>query len=128
MQIQFSTNAADMKRTCRRVGMRSTCQSKFITFKIAAKDVEITANGVSETLAAKIKQEGRVSIPSAILDGVLRTLPYFGERTIKIGFSEGRMRVDNMVFHNRMIVLSDSVSSDRRQSFLGRRSFASELA
>ena len=132
MQIQFSTNAADMNRTCRRVGTKLALQSKysneFITFKITARNVEITVDGTAEGLAAKVQHEGKVSIPCTILYGIIRTLPYFGQREIEVGFSEGKMHIDGVAFHSRVIVPSHSVSPERRQSFLKGKSSASQLA
>jgi predicted secreted protein len=115
MQIQFSLNAADMSRACRRLGAtlsdNSGNEGELIAFNIAAKNVEITSNGTSEGFAAKVRGGGEVSIPCAVLQGVIRTLPYFGRKTIDVAFSDGSMRVASLVFHHRLIVLRDSFAS-----------------
>ena len=128
--IQFSLNAADMNRACRRLGEtlahKTKCGNDAIAFNIASRCVEITANGASEGLAAEVQREGRASIPRSVLHGVIKTLPYFGRRNIEFGFSEGRMHVDSMVFHHKMIVLSDSAFPQRGPSFRKRAPFSSQ--
>ena len=128
MRILFSLNAAEMNRAFCRFRTPPAGPSKNrsdrIAFTIGARRMEITAAGTSEGLAADVHREGRVSVPSAVMHGVIRTLPYFGHRRILVGFSEGKMCVDNVVFHNRMIELSDSIPTRRGRSFLKRRSLA----
>ena len=120
MQILFSLSAAKMNRACCRLGPTMTGQAKDavdrIAFTIDDRFVEIAANKASEGLAAEVQRKGRVSVPSTVMHGVITTLPYFGRKKIQVGFSEGKMRVDSMVFHHRMIVLTDSTASRRRQS------------
>ena len=120
MQILFSLSAAEMNRACCRLGPRLTGRTTTgvdrVAFTIDDQCVEIAANETSAGLAAEVQRKGRVSVPSTVMHGVITTLPYFGHRKIQIGFSEGKMRVDNMVFHHRMIVLTDSFGGPRRQS------------
>lgn len=111
MIILFSSNAAEMNRAFRRLAWPDSSKSKTghmpIAFNISSHSVKITANGGSQALPAEVRREGTAFIPYVVLQGVARTLPYFGHRDIEIAFSDGKMRVDGMVFHNRMIVLSN---------------------
>lgn len=100
-----------MNRACCRLRTTLTGPAKKrvdrIAFTIAARSVEIATNETAEGVAAEVQRKGRVSVPYTVIDGVITTLPYFGYKKIQVGFSNGKMRVDSMVFHNRMIVLSD---------------------
>lgn len=120
MQILFSLSASEMNRACCRLrpsltGHATTGVDR-VAFTIDDRFVEIAANEASEGLAAEVQRKGRVSVPSTVMHGVITTLPYFGRKKIQVGFSDGKMRVDNMVFHHRMIFLTDSRASRRRQS------------
>lgn len=119
MRIRCSLSAAEMSRVCQRLNAqlvdRTADNNEFIAFHIAVRNIEITVRGSSEVLAAEVQREGRVSVPSAIFHGMMQTLPYFQERIIEIGFDDGKMCIEQMVFYHRMIVLSDPVSPSRSQ-------------
>jgi len=114
-----------MNLACRSLAGQSS-DSNSIAFNIAVRNVEITAKGTSERLDAVVQREGRVSIPCTVLHGLIKTLPYFGGKTIEIGFSAGKMSVDSMVFHNQMIVLNDPVFPEGLQSFRKRGRFSAQ--
>ncbi len=120
MLIQFSSNAAEMNRAFRRLASPDTRKPKSgyapVAFNISSRSVEITTDGASQALAADVRREGTAFVPEVVLQGVLTTLPYFGQKHIEIGFSDGKMRVDSMIFHNPMIVLSDFHSARHRSS------------
>jgi hypothetical protein len=131
MRISFSLSAAQMARLCQRLKTRVPDLSvgdEFVAFNIATKNVKITAGKFSEKIAAKIQSEGRASVPCTVFYGVMSTLPYFRERTVEICFDEGKMSVDEMVFHNRMITLSAPPFAKRPQNYLKRGSFVSSEA
>ena len=111
MRVRFSLSAAEMTRVCERLRTQlphpPAEDYEFIAFDIAAKNVKITARGSSEGFVAEVYRKGRVSVPWAVFHGVVSTLPYFRQRKIEIGFDHGKMSIGEMVFHNRMIMLSD---------------------
>jgi len=115
VHIRFRVNAASMKHVCRRVSTRLANHSKkgaqLIAFKIGGKSVEIAAHNSRHGVEARVQRGGSAFIPHTVLHGVIITLPYFGRRSIDVGFSTGKMCVDNMVFHDPMI---GCVSSVRR--------------
>lgn len=121
MQIEFTVNAENMHRACRRLETnvenypRPLNQS--ILFKISDEGVRITSSEICRAIAAKAQHRASVSVPTTVLHGVIRTLPYFGKKDIAIGFSRGRMRVDSMVFHNRRILLTEFHDGQRRSSY-----------
>ena len=120
MRILFSLSAAEMSRTCSRLYTTLTGQTtnevEGIAFTIAAQHVEIATSETTEGTAAEVQRPGRVSVPCTVMHGVITALPYFGRKKIRVGFSEGKMLVDNVVFHHPKIVLTDSAASLRRQS------------
>jgi len=120
MRILFSLSAAEMNRACCRLHTaltgEATDEGERIAFTIAARHVEIATNEMREGIAAEVQRQGHVSVPCTVMHGVITTLPYFGSKKIQVGFSEGKMLVDNMVFHHPKILLTDSAASQRRQS------------
>lgn len=116
MLIQFSLNADELMRACQHLGMELTDGDELIDFNVVARSVEITVHGAAAELEARTQAEGRVSVPSAVLHGVVRMLPYYGRRKIVLAFSEGKMQVQTTIFHNRFILLSPSGRSRRLAS------------
>lgn len=130
MRILFSLNAAEMNRACSNLGTKlavsSDSRTQHIDFTITARSVDIRALRTLQRLPAKVHREGTVSIPRSVIEGVIRILPYFGSRNVQIVFSTGKMHIENLVFHNRMIALRGSNRiegrnpTSKRQSLLGR--------
>ena len=110
MRIEFTANASDLLRACTRFAtwIDETVEDdeKAIQFNVTAGRLGITANGTSANLLAEVQSAGTAFIPPTVLAGVLHMLPYFGNRSVEIGFSHGKMRVDCTVFHTREILLS----------------------
>lgn len=107
MVIEFRTSAADLHRACLRVTQSDSMagDENSALFTATSQKLGILVKGVSETLAAGVQIAGTASVPLTILAGVVHVLPYFGEKTVEIGFSRGKMRIDTTVFHNRGILL-----------------------
>jgi hypothetical protein len=87
--------------------------TQFIVFDVATGTVDISVRDTLEGVPAKTRQKGRALIPCTVFQGVLHTLPYFRNRSIEIGVSEGQMRIESMVFHNRTITLRDAVLDEQ---------------
>lgn len=110
MLVEFSTNASDLHRACVRLATELTRLPEItndpVHFDITPKGLEITIEGSSTTLLVEVRNSGAASIPFTVLAGVLHMLPYFGNNTVDISLSKGKMRVDTTVFHNRRILLA----------------------
>ena len=119
MFIEFTANASELHRACvrltARTGETGVGEKRAIHFKVTSGRLGISTNGTSANLKAEAQCTGTALIPSTVFAGVLHILPYFGDRTVEIGLSKGKMRVDTTVFHTRdILLLSDNV--ERRRS------------
>lgn len=119
MLIEFTASASELHRACTRlagqIGEIPEDEEKAIEFKVTAGRLGITVDGTAANLMADVQSAGIAFIPSTVLAGVRHMLPYFGNRTVEIGFSNGKMRVDGTVFHSREILLSSAETSERRR-------------
>ena len=116
MLVQFSASASDLHRVCVSLAAEMEQLPEIaddpVHFNITPKGLEITLEGASANLKAEVRNAGAASVPFTVVTGVLHMLPYFGENSVQIAFSPGKMRVDTTVFHNRRILLAGSHSNE----------------
>jgi hypothetical protein len=120
--IEFQANAFDLHRACVRLasklGEMPEHGVESSRFNVVPGILRIAVDGASANLQADVMSSGAASVPFTVLAGVVHMLPYFGKKAVEIGFSDGKMRVDTTVFHNRAILLSSSGATEHRRSSL----------
>ena len=124
MLIEFSANASELHRACVRLAARladTADEEHQIQFKVTSGKLGIAVGAESANLVADVRSTGTALVPFTVLAGVAHMLPYFGDKTVGIGLSNGKMRVDTTVFHTRSILLSSSDSMGRRRPLLPRK-------
>ncbi len=129
MLIRFNLNADELKRACEHMDVISALVSDdVVEFNVVTDGVWVTSLGKWQLLSADVQSEGRVAIPASVVEGLIRTLPYFGKKKVEIGCSEGRLRIHTTVFHSREIVVSSIQSDPQRGSRWRRHALSPEVA
>jgi hypothetical protein len=109
VSIEFNVDAEEMYRACRSFEVAASCGLELdppqVALRAYGKHVDILTPSDRAYCAAEVWGQGTVFVPTCVLQSMLRTLPFFGQRKIQIRFADGLMRVHCTVFHHRMITI-----------------------
>jgi hypothetical protein len=107
VQIQFTVNLADLKRSSRRLLTRLSDESEaggeFVVFNATGDGLQIVASGTSEGLTAIVSNAGVARIPYPVFRGIIRTFSTYHTRKLTFTFSAGQLTVDSTVFRHPQI-------------------------
>jgi hypothetical protein len=107
IQVQFTVNLTDLKRSSRRLLTRLSDESEaggdFVVFNAAGDGLEIVAISTSEGLTAVVSNAGVARMPYPVFRGIIRTFSTYHTRKLMFTFSAGQLTVNGTVFRHPQI-------------------------
>jgi hypothetical protein len=114
IQVQFTVNLTDLKRSCRRLLTRLSDESEaggdFVVFNATGDGLEIVANSTSEGLVAIVSNAGVAQMPYPVFRGIIRTFSTYHAQKLAFTFSSGPLTVNGTVFRHPQISSAGKVS------------------
>jgi hypothetical protein len=113
IQVQFTVNLTDLKRSSRRLQTRLSDESEaggdFVVFNATGNGLQIVANSTSEGLTAIVSNVGVARIPHPVFRGIVRTFSTYRTRKLTFTFSAGQLTVNGTAFRHPQISVGSHV-------------------
>jgi hypothetical protein len=100
IQVQFTVNLADLKRSSRRLLTRLPDESEAGGDVVVGDGLQIAANSTSDGLVAIVSNAGVARIPYPVFRGIVRTFITHRARKLTFTFSAGQLTVNGTVFRH----------------------------